>query len=206
MAAGAGETAGDQEAVPRALLRHIYTHDGWQGYGHWLGTGTGAPQNQQFITFKKALVCARSIKLESKGGWKAWCKSGKRPANVPSNPHTAYKHEGCWQGCGHWLGTGNIAGGHGHQFLPFWKARLYARSLKMKGKIAWKEWRESGERPANIHTNPPAAYKHVGWQRHGHCLGRGTGTGTVPPKQPPVPAVQESAAGCDNATRQLSAS
>ena len=82
-----------------------YRHEGWQGYGHWLGTcnvrgGTG----QQFLTFGKALFYARSLKLESEKDWKTWSNSGARPVNIPANPSRTYKHDG-WQGYGHWLGT-----------------------------------------------------------------------------------------------------
>ena len=50
----------------------------------------------------------------------------------PLTPHNVYKHDG-WQGWGHWLGTGNVGVKKDHQFLPFKKALLYARSLKLKG-------------------------------------------------------------------------
>ena len=35
--------------------------------GHWLGTGNvGAKKDQQFLSFKKALLYARSLKLKGK--------------------------------------------------------------------------------------------------------------------------------------------
>ena len=44
----------------------VYKHDDWQGYGHWLGTGNvGVKQDQQFLPFKDALLCARSLKLKN---------------------------------------------------------------------------------------------------------------------------------------------
>ena len=49
-----------------------YKHEGWQGYGHWLGTGTVAPNNHQYLPFKKALLYAPSLKLKSAKGWEAW--------------------------------------------------------------------------------------------------------------------------------------
>ena len=76
---------------------------------------------------------------ESEKEWKAWCKSGARPANMPSTPDTTYKHDG-WQGYGHWLGTGTVAH-KDQQFLPFKKALLYARSLKLKSAKGWEAWR-----------------------------------------------------------------
>ena len=50
---------------------------------------------------------ARSLNLKCKDEWKAWCKSGKRPANIPGCPDKVYKHDG-WHGYAHWLGTANV--------------------------------------------------------------------------------------------------
>ena len=79
-------------------------HEGWQGYKHWLGTGNVAAKDKQFLPFKKALLYARSLKLESAKDWQVWCKSGAGFVNIPSTPQRTYKHGG-WQGYGHWLGT-----------------------------------------------------------------------------------------------------
>ena len=134
------------------------------------GTGNvGVKKDQQFLPFKKALLHARSLNLKTVQEWQAWCKSGTRPANMPSHPNATCKHEG-WQGCGHWLGTGNQVGGK-LDFLPFKEALLHARSLKLKGKNAWRAWCKSGARPANIPAGPDQVYKHEGWQGWGHWLG-----------------------------------
>ena len=82
----------------------VYKHDGWQGYGHWLGTGNVAPKDKQLLQFKKALLYARTLKLNGFKEWRDWAKTGARPANMPSHPHTTYTHDG-WQGYRHWLGT-----------------------------------------------------------------------------------------------------
>ena len=162
--------------VPSAPNK-IYKVDGWQGFGHWLGTGTVAPQNKEFLPFKQALSCARSLKLNNLREWQSWCKSGARPAYIPSSPNHCYQHEG-WQGFVHWLGKGNISGSDEQGFLPFKKALLYARCLKLKSSAEWEVWRKSGARPANIPSHPDATYTHEGWQGYGHWLG----TGTVAPQ------------------------
>ena len=154
--------------IPSNPLR-IYKHDGWQGYGHWLGTGAVAPQDKQFLPFKKALLIARCLKLKNTSEWRVWCKNDARDANMPSNPHATYKHDG-WQGYGHWLGTGNLVGGK-LAFLPFKKALLYARTLKLKTVIEWKDWAKTGVRPANIPSAPHITYKLDGWQGYCHWLG-----------------------------------
>ena len=149
-----------------------YKHDGWQGYGHWLGTGNvGVRKDLQFLPFNKALVYARSLKLKSKTEWQDWAKTGVRPANIPSTPSTIYKDYG-WQGYGHWLGTDNLVGGK-LAFLPFKKALVYARSLKLKSQKGWRGWAKTGVRPANMPSNPDITYKHDGWQGYGHWLGTG---------------------------------
>ena len=91
---------------------------------------------------------------------------------MPSTPDKNYKHAG-WQRYGHWLGTGNVRGGNGQQFLPFKKALLHARSLKLKNLKDREAWRMTGVRPANMPSTPEAVYKHVGWQGYGHWLGTG---------------------------------
>ena len=154
--------------IPSTPDQH-YKRDGWQGYRHWLGTGTVAHKDRQFLQFKKAMLYARSLKLKTRKEWDAWSKSGARPANMPSTPNAAYTHEG-WRGYGHWLGTGTVAP-KDHQFLPFKEALLCARSLKLQGKSAWVHWSKSSERPANMPSTPNAAYKHDGWQGYGHWLG-----------------------------------
>ena len=149
-----------------------YKHDGWQGYGHWLGTGNLVGGKQEFLPFKKALLYARSLKLKGKREWQDWSTSTFREANMPSHPNEVYAHDG-WLGWGHWLDTGNVAT-KDHKFLPFKKALLYARSLKLKGVKEWKAWRTSGERPADIPSHPETIYKLDGWLGWGHWLGTGT--------------------------------
>ena len=78
------------------------------------------------LPFEKALLYARSLKLQNVKAWRAWRMTGARPANIPSAPHAVYKHDG-WQGHGHWLGTGAVAH-KDQQFLPF-KEGIVARTL-----------------------------------------------------------------------------
>ena len=145
----------------------VYKHDGWEGYGHWLGTGN--LNKKEFLPFKQALLYAHSLKLKSQTAWRVLCKSGARPANIPSTPDLVYKHDD-WQGYGHWLGTGNL---NKKQFLPFKQAMLHARSLRLKARSEWEQWSKSGARPANIPSTPAQVYKHAGWQGWGHWLGTG---------------------------------
>ena len=67
--------------------------------GHWLGTGN-THNTTPFLEFDDALLVARSLRLANTAEWRAWCKSGARPANVPANPGKVYLHDG-WVGYTH---------------------------------------------------------------------------------------------------------
>ena len=149
----------------------FYKDGGWQGWGHWLGTGNVNSANKEFLPFEEALAAARSLGLANKKEWEVWRKSGARPPNVPSAPDRIYKDHG-WQGLGHWLGTGNQQGNqHAKAFLPFNEALVVARSLRLTTSNEWRAWSKSGARPTNVPSKPSEAYKDYGWQGLKHWLG-----------------------------------
>ena len=141
-----------------------YKHDGWQGWGHWLGTGNQATAAQQFLPFDAALAVAQSLGLANNQEWHAWGKQGIRPANVPGRPDLTYKRDG-WRGWGHWLGTGNQLA---KDFLLFQEALAVAQSLGLANRAEWHAWCEEGMRPANVPSAPDQVYKHDGWHGWGH--------------------------------------
>ena len=121
-----------------------YKGGGWQGYGHWLGTGnvhngsraaeqkflqthtkgggSSSKTAQQFLAYPEAAAYARSLRLTGKRAWERLRKDG-RPSNIPGEPHRTYKGGG-WQGWGHWLGNDE------QKFLSFTEARDMVRSTQ----------------------------------------------------------------------------
>ena len=99
---------GRQAAAQRARqpTPQVYKDGGWQGWGHWRGTGTHASQTKQFLPFGEALRVACSHNLAGKKEWRVWCREGMRPPNVPAKPDKVYAHAG-WMGWGHWLNHTN---------------------------------------------------------------------------------------------------
>ena len=93
----------------------VYKGEGWQGFGHWLGTGnrstkpTNTTMSSRFLPFDKALAMARSLNLANQFEWDAWKRSGARQSDLPGRPDLIYKHDG-WQGLAHWLGTSSERG------------------------------------------------------------------------------------------------
>ena len=145
-----------------------YKDGGWQGWGHWLGTGTQCSHTKTFLPFGEALAVAQSLKLANQFEWKEWCKEGMRPPDVPALPSQVYENDG-WQGWVHWLGSGNIK--KPSKFAPFGQALAFAQSLGLASAKEWKVWCKEGRRPPNVPSHPDRAYKDGGWQGWGHWLG-----------------------------------
>ena len=47
---------------------------------------------------------------------------------------------------------------------PFDEARVFVRSLNLRGQEEWEEYRKSGERPDDIPSHPDRTYKNDGWK------------------------------------------
>jgi hypothetical protein len=131
--------------IPNAP-QSVYSNDGWSGIDDWLGTGKLAPR-LQYRSFKKARAFVHGLGLKSGAEWKEYCKSGKKPADIPAKPDNGYANDG-WAGMGDWLGTGKVAPG---QYRSFKKVRAFVRGLP----------------PAN---GPQAAGRSLSSQRHSGCI------------------------------------
>jgi len=57
--------------------------------------------------FLDAREFVRKLGLKSSQDWRKYCKSGRKPSNIPANPERTYGEE--WKGWGYWLRTGRIA-------------------------------------------------------------------------------------------------
>ena len=110
--------------------------------------------DSKYLSFEEAREYVRSLKLSGLKGWIAYCKSGEKPANIPSNAHLKYKNE--WQGYGDCTGSGNK---RHTKFLSFEEARKFARSLDIFTIQSWNKFVRSDKRPANIPANPWRTYK-----------------------------------------------
>ena len=64
------------------------------GLGDWLGTGTIGPRDYKFCAFHKARAFVRGLGLKSETEWRAFCKSGKRPSDIPAAPNLNYREAG----------------------------------------------------------------------------------------------------------------
>ena len=79
--------------------RTAYKHDGWEGWGQWLGTGNIKAGTEHVLPLSEALAVAHALGLANQREWEVWSKEGMRPPNVPFRPDQVYTH-GEWQGWG----------------------------------------------------------------------------------------------------------
>lgn len=81
---------------------HIHYADEWESWGRFLGTNNVRRCRIKFRSFDEARRFASTLGLRTHREWQKWCKSGKRPQDIPSNPQSKYMYSG-WQGWGHFL-------------------------------------------------------------------------------------------------------
>jgi hypothetical protein len=112
------------------------------------------------LPFAAAKAFVRKLELKGETEWQAWCKSGKRPFNIPSSPHKTYRDDG-WISMPDWLGYTGRA--QHKDMLPFAAARAIVRKLKLKSQKEWNAWSKSGQRPSTIPSLPPKTYRDDGW-------------------------------------------
>ena len=148
---------------------NTYLNKGWKNYGDWLGTGFISNKNKEFLNFQEAKKYAISLNLTSAKQWKEFCKSRKKPNNIPANPDTTYKNNG-WISYGDWLGTGNIQASK-IIYRDFIEARNFVRKLNLKSNIDWNDYSKSENKPKDIPATPMSTYKNNGWLNMGDWLG-----------------------------------
>ena len=131
--------------------------------------------------FEEARKYARSLGLKSMNEWWALCRGKmpnhrRLPDDIPAKPERTYANNG-WQGAGDWLGTGNIAN-YKKKYRPFYKARAFARSLKLNSIDEWYlyckgKYPEKGFLPTDVPVIASRTYSGVGWKSWGDWLGTG---------------------------------
>jgi Phage-integrase repeat unit len=149
--------------------RSVYNGGGWAGFGDWLGTGRIADQLREYRSFKNARAFVHRLGLKSQEEWRDYLRSGKKPADIPSNPGRHYADDG-WVGMGDWLGTGYIAA-RLREYRSFENARAFVRRLGLNSRTEWTDYCKSGKKPADIPSKPSEKYAEAGWSNWGDWLG-----------------------------------
>ena len=97
-----GNKPNDIPSAPNEL----YKNKGWISWGDWLGTGFIHSSKRQYLNYEDAHDFVKTLGLKTWIEWKEYCKSGKKPDDIPSNPQRYYKDKG-WNGIQDFLGNSN---------------------------------------------------------------------------------------------------
>src|SRR5262249_6782739 len=163
--------------IPAAADR-VYAESGWNGWDDFLGTDNR--NRGDWRNFEEARAFVQNLGLESEKQWRAYCRSGQKPNDIPVAPNTVYAESG-WISIGDWLGTGRRKSGSG--LGPFEEARAFVQSLGLESEKQWRAYCRSGQKPDNIPAKPSRTYANSGWDGMGDWLGTGrrkSGSGLRP--------------------------
>lgn len=142
----------------------------WISLSDWIGSQNIAPQHRKYKAFDEAREFVRALHLTNDKKWRIYCKSVKKPNDIPINPAKVYKDK--WKTLSDWLGSKNIAPNK-MRFLPYQEASAFVQSLNLSNEDAWRDYCKSGNKPTNIPACPEQSYKNKGWTRWGDWLRAG---------------------------------
>jgi superfamily II DNA or RNA helicase len=128
----------------------------FQSIEDWLGAAKRSPNKKSWRSFEEARAFAHTLGIKNQVEWRAYCRSGDKPDDIPSNPQRVYASE--FQSFGDWLGTGFVATRH-RLFRDFAEARAFVRSLALKNQAEWSDYCRSGDKPDDIPSNPQRMYR-----------------------------------------------
>ena len=159
----------------------VYKNKGWKNLGDWLGTGnlSAKERSKGYRSFENARKFARKLGFKNREEWMLYCKSGKKPTDIPTSPRGSYKEFKDW---GDFLGTGKIGKFTKSNTRSFKQARKFVKALKMEVQNDWFEYCKSGKKPADIPSNPQFNYKKE-WSNWANWLGTETRSDLLIAKQ-----------------------
>lgn len=118
--------------------------------------------------FSEARAFVHTLNLKNRQEWHEYCRSGNKPADIPSRPKKAYRGE--FVSIGDWLGTGTIAISK-RVYRDYSQARAFVHTLGLKSRQKWIEYCRSSNKPADILTCPDKVYRGE-FVRMGDWLGK----------------------------------
>lgn len=149
----------------------VYSSEGWVNMGDWLGTFNIRNSDKSYRNFSEAREFVHKLKFQKVEDWTNYCKSGKKPMDIPSVPSRPYKNQG-WVNWADWLGKESFQGNS--KKLSYLEAKKIVQEFNLKSTKEWANFCKSGDKPTNIPNRPSAVYKGKGWNGWGDWLGTKT--------------------------------
>jgi hypothetical protein len=153
--------------IPSNPSRH-YHGRGWKTWGHFFGTGAVANYYRVYRPYKAARTYARTLRLRSGLEWRAWCRAGRKPSDIPSDVESSYVDRG-WAGWKDFLGNGGRHRGRAKgDYRSFTEARAHVRKLRLSTAKEFYRTKRSGGIPRDI---PLTVYRYPAWKGWADFLG-----------------------------------
>ena len=114
-------------------------------------------KKKTYRSYQQARKFVHSLKVKNQKEWRLYCKSGKKPDDIPYDLSGVYKNKG-WTNWIDFLGS-DPKRSRNREFWSFEKARKFAQSLKLNGAQEWEEFAKSKKRPFYIPSSPRRTYK-----------------------------------------------
>ena len=112
----------------------------------------------EWLPFEEAREFIRGMMIKSGSEYTKLWRQGKLPNNIPSKPRNAYLDKG-FISMPDFLGYDSLF----QEWMPFKKARDFARSLKLKNEREWENYCNSPQKRLDIPKTPFNVYKDKGF-------------------------------------------
>jgi hypothetical protein len=76
---------------PRVPDNYYLNQGTWKGWGDFCNTGNISTRDIEYRPFNEAREFVRSLGLKTTEEWREYCKSGKKPDDIPAAPWRVYK-------------------------------------------------------------------------------------------------------------------
>lgn len=122
--------------------RRYYANRGWISMGDFLSNGN--THTKEWLPYEDAQKFVQSQNLCSQREYQSWCKSDKRPLNMPTHPAETYiKEWTCW---GDFLGY-KPKTSHGEKIISFF---LQSNNIDHKRQYTFKDCRMTNPLPFDV--------------------------------------------------------
>ena len=153
--------------IPNDVAKFYKKQGTWKGWGDFLGTGFVANQNRVHRPFTKARNYVHTLQLENRREWIEYCKTGKKPKDIPAAAGNVYKKE--WKGWPDFLGYDSTGK---RKFRSFVDAKKFVQKIGIKSQTQWRKY-DKTKIPKDIPNDLSRVYKKE-WNGWGDFLGTGT--------------------------------
>ena len=79
--------------TPALKPYRLYNKNGWVSWGEFLGTNYIATKLRKYRKFSEVKKFFRSNNIKSNKDWQTFCKTKKKPSDIPADLYQIYKNE-----------------------------------------------------------------------------------------------------------------